>query len=252
MILRFAIASFLVLATTGTQAGDTAADVSWSGFYVGANLGGGSLNSDFESGFGVVDSSSLNADLESLGFHAGYGETFGSAYVGIEANISFFDHSRIRDAGLRGSGASVCSPFGGCMTITNARLEAFDSNLDLSGSLKARLAYPAGRFLPFLTAGIAVGDIETRYIWLEETVRRGGGEPAARSVEGEIVTVTGLDVGYVVGGGAQFALTPRFSVRAEYSFTDLGERSFALAGNRGEASFEMELHELKLGASFHF
>jgi len=91
----------------------------WSGFYAGAQVGFGQLETEFG-----VESADSDEDLTSYGVQAGYLYDLGKFVVGAEAAYAQLD------------------------------VDGFDDNADV---LRAGViaGYDAGRFLPYLTAGYA-------------------------------------------------------------------------------------------------
>jgi outer membrane immunogenic protein len=80
-----------------------------------------------------------------------------------------------------------------------------------------RFGYAFGRWLPYVTGGLAVGDLE----YAQEIAFPGGG-PTDR----EGASRTNTNPGWMVGGGLQYALSDHWSVRAQYQYIDLGSISF--------------------------
>lgn len=91
----------------------------WTGFYVGGQLGFGQLASD---AFGDND-----PDGALYGVHAGYNYDFGRFVLGAELDYDFAD---ISDSDT-------------------------DIDLDSVARLKLKAGYDVGRFLPYVTAGVA-------------------------------------------------------------------------------------------------
>jgi outer membrane immunogenic protein len=75
-----------------------------------------------------------------------------------------------------------------------------------------RIGYAWGRFLPYVTGGLAVGDID----WSQSV--RDLADPASHL--GDHASDT--NIGWMVGGGGQYAFTEHWSVRAQYQYVDLG------------------------------
>lgn len=94
----------------------------WSGFYIGGQVG-----------YGTLESEDLNAEGEGYltGLHAGYQRDFGRFVLGAELEHNWGD-LQIQDA------------------TTGADL---DASVDRVLNAKLRLGYDAGRFLPYVTGG---------------------------------------------------------------------------------------------------
>jgi outer membrane immunogenic protein len=80
-----------------------------------------------------------------------------------------------------------------------------------------RFGYAFGKWLPYVTGGLAVGDLE-----LGQQINFIG--DGSGSGEGGRKTTT--NVGWMVGGGLQYALNDHWSLRAQYQFIDLGNVDF--------------------------
>lgn len=76
--------------------------------------------------------------------------------------------------------------------------------LDWTGSVRGRVGYDAGMFLPYLTAGVAFGSAT-------ETL-------ADRSKQ---------HFGWTAGIGAEVAVSDNLSIDAQYRYTDLGDVDYA-------------------------
>jgi len=144
----------------------------WTGFYIGAN-GGGAWGRSF------WDSSNDHINLSGglVGGTAGYNWQFGKVVTGLEGDVDWAN-----------SWAGCPS---GCTTS--------DTWL---GTLRGRFGYAFDWVLPYVTGGLAVGDIRATT----------PGFPGASTT----------NAGWTVGGGLEFALPGNWSAKAEYLHTDLG------------------------------
>lgn len=75
-----------------------------------------------------------------------------------------------------------------------------------------RIGYAWGRFLPYVTGGLAGGDLD----WSQNL--RDLAYPTAHL--GDSTSET--NVGWMVGGGGQYAFTNNWSARVQYQYVDLG------------------------------
>jgi outer membrane immunogenic protein len=143
----------------------------WSGFYIGVNGGGAWGSSAWDS------TSSFNTTGGLVGGTLGYNYQIGHAVLGVEGDIDWAD--------IQGS---------------NTVAQTSDTWLS---TVRGRLGYAADRFMPFVTAGGAFGDIRAAAPGLS-----GGSETNA---------------GWTVGGGLEFAVAGNFTLKAEYLYVDLGK-----------------------------
>ena len=79
-----------------------------------------------------------------------------------------------------------------------------------------RVGYSIGRWLPYMTGGLAAGDLDYKQELAFPT--------GPTSHEGGDDSET--NVGWMVGGGLQYTLTDHWSLRAQYQFIDLGDIDF--------------------------
>jgi opacity protein-like surface antigen len=164
-----------------------AASGDWSGFYVGGQLGFGSLDLD-DNLAGTAPYEDGSYDGATYGLHAGYMFDFGRIVAGAEVD---FDGTQIAV-----DGADIASS------------EDLEVGSVVRGKL--RVGYDAGRFLPYLTAGVA----------------------QARLNSDDPIVDADLDDSYngrFVGIGAAYQLNDRFVVGAEvlrHSFEDTPVATF--------------------------
>jgi outer membrane immunogenic protein len=148
----------------------------WAGFYLGINGGGGWGRSQWDG----VDRFDVSGGL--LGATIGYNWQFGQAVIGVEGDIGW--------SGISGTTNTLC-PFG-CETRNHWLATA-----------RGRAGYAFGQILPYLTAGLAIGDINATT----------PGFPG-----GSITTA-----GWTVGAGLEVGIVPNVSVKAEYLYVDLSD-----------------------------
>jgi outer membrane immunogenic protein len=147
----------------------------WTGFYVGINGGGGWGSSQWD----AVNSFDVSGGL--IGGTVGYNWQFGQAVLGAEGDIDW--------SGIKGTSTVLCP--GGCET-RNKWL----------ATVRGRLGLSFDRFLPYVTGGLAFGDINATLPFLP------GGSIS--------------NAGWTVGAGVEVGLVSNVSLKAEYLYVDLG------------------------------
>ena len=179
---------------------------SWTGFYIGINGGGGWGRSQWDG----VDKFNISGGL--IGATIGYNWQINQFVLGAEGDIDW--------SGIGGSTTFACAP--GCTT----------RNHWLS-TVRGRLGYAFDRVLPYVTAGLAVGDIAA-------TVP---GFPAG--------SVT--SAGWTVGAGLEYGLVSNVSIKAEYLYVNLSDFNCGfncgLAAN-GNVTFNANI--FRAGLNVHF
>ena len=175
----------------------------WTGFYVGVNGGWGFGRSDFSAPF---DSGSFNTDGGLIGGTLGYNWQLGSLVLGVEGDA---DWSNIR-------GSSGCTGPTICSTRNN-----------WLGTVRGRVGYAMNRFMPYVTGGLAVGDIHN-------------------DIAG-VGTASETKAGWTVGGGLEYAFAGPWSAKIEYDYVDLG-RGASILGS--DAKFQTSI--VRAGLNYHF
>jgi outer membrane immunogenic protein len=103
-----------------------------------------------------------------------------------------------------------------------------------------RIGYAFCRWMPYVTGGLAVGDLE-----FEQNIKRHtGGVLDGGFNEGGHETDTNL--GWMVGGGMEYAITNHWKARLQYLYIDLGDVDFDHHSTEVDFSFdhsELELRE---------
>ena len=165
---------------------------SWTGFYIGANVGGGfaDLRSTFDSAGAILGGLSNNASGVVGGGQLGYNYQTGSYVFGAEFDFGGLD--------LQNTALIPFTDFG---TTINRGL-----NLDVTG----RLGYAAGPALFYAKGG---------YAWFHGTLGLTTPDPAAN------ITYRGLN-GWTVGGGIEYKINPTWSVKGEYQYFEFQTLDF--------------------------
>jgi outer membrane immunogenic protein len=171
----------------------------WDGPYVGI-FGG--------YGWGTYDESGFEIDLDGWLVGAALGANF-TLSEGIVAGI-------VGD--IAWSDIGFDEPFG-----------TFD--VEWVGSLRGRLGFDGGAFLPYLTAGLAVA-----------------GATAESSISG--LSDSNTHIGWTVGAGVEFAATEELSIDVLYRYSDYGTQTY----NVGFGDFDANIttHQVTAGLNWSF
>ena len=179
----------------------------WTGLYIGVNGGGGWGRSRWDAS-GI--SNNLSGGL--VGGTAGYNWQFGRTVLGIEGDLDW--------ARLQGTGNSALCP-AGCTT----------SDTWLS-TVRGRLGYSFDRVMPYVTGGLAMGDI--------------------RATTPGFAGASNTNAGWTIGGGVEVALPGNWSAKAEYLHVDLGQ--FSCGANCGLPGDNVSMHDniVRAGVNYRF
>jgi outer membrane immunogenic protein len=196
---------------------------SWTGFYMGANVGGSwgtsAMNAaqagDPVTGFGVVGcapvgglggcSFSQNNNLNGLtgGLQLGYNYQTGVWVYGIEADIDWRSRQQ-------GTTQTVFNGFGDN--------DSTENRLKWISTVRGRLGYaPADKWLAYVTAGVAFGSEQNRLTQTFCVV------PTVCDANARTVSDSVTKTGWAAGAGVQYALSSNWSVGFEYLYINLGK-----------------------------
>jgi len=205
---------------------------SWTGSYAGLNAGGGwggtidnVVTSNDCSGplncpaFIIPLNASVPArfDTRPRGFIGGgqFGRSWQTrAFVwGIETD---FQWTAIEgDATAVSSGRVGIPAPTGFVTVTSTASQ----KIDWLGTLRGRFGWlPVNSLLVYATGGLAYGQVRTDVSFF-------GQAPAGFAISNDgstSIAVSDTRAGWTVGGGAEWMFAPRWSVKAEYLYYDLG------------------------------
>jgi outer membrane immunogenic protein len=180
----------------------------WTGFYLGANIGGswGKQNTGLSSATtgATVVPGSVSPDGVIGGGQIGYNWQADHWVFGIEAD---FQGSGQRDPGAFTSAAAVtCGT--NCFLAPGDNLPYTDK-LDWFGTVRGRVGWAADRWLPYLTGGLAYGHGS---ISGSGTI---GAAPVSFSASQDYV-------GWTIGAGLEWAFADHWSAKVEYLYIDFG------------------------------
>jgi outer membrane immunogenic protein len=175
----------------------------WEGVYLGAFIGGAS--GDFDD---ATDGDVFDLD-DSIGL-SGW-------LVGVNAGANFY----ITDG--------IVGGIVGDIAWSDVSGELYDDdyayNIDWQGSLRAKLGFDAGAFMPYLTGGLAFANGTMDYFDDSES---------------------NTHIGWTVGAGVEIAATEDLSIDVLYRYSDLGEKDYF-----GD-DYKLTQHAVTVGLNWKF
>jgi outer membrane immunogenic protein len=251
---------------------------SWSGPYVGANLGYGwdkttasFAGDDFIGSFFVNPGflSGTNRTLGPLSFNsrgvvggvqAGYNWQVTPFWlVGFEAD---FQGASVKGDGLT---SNLIIPSAATLVVQEVTMHR---NIDWYGTVRGRLG---GLVTPSLliygTGGFAYGQVKEDIASVLKAPTLGGSTFTFGTCTGPVGPAGGAPcgagasspgpTGWAAGGGAEYALFRNVSIKAEYLYVKLGGDSFGVILKNGFGSYTastngVDLHTVRIGANWHF
>jgi outer membrane immunogenic protein len=203
---------------------------SWTGWYIGANIGGawgaGSSASATPGAFDETPLISIDTKGSGVfgGLQLGYNWQFAPAWVaGIEAEGGYIGIDKDR-------------------TVTGAVDQNFVSvKYEGYGTLAGRLGWTNGPLLAYGKGGLAVARIRNQAADIDGTAI----DPT------DFTSTTNTAWGYAVGGGLEWAFASNWTAKVEYLYMDFGsERSTNLDGDFFK--HENKLQTVKFGVNYKF
>jgi outer membrane immunogenic protein len=201
---------------------------SWTGFYLGANVGYAWGDTDISSnndGFDE-DEASIGYDTDGViaGGQLGYNWQRGRFVFGLEGEIGYLG----AEGDKRLPEADDGDNFG-------------ETEFGAYGVLAGRLGIASDRALFYVKGGWALASIDTKAGDLDEE-------------EIDPSKVTNLDEtlsGYAIGGGVEYALSQNWTVKGEYLYMNFGDEKSSNADG-DTFKHEIDLHTAKVGVNYKF
>jgi outer membrane immunogenic protein len=208
-LIGVAAAAPAAAADMAIKAQPPAAAYNWSGFYVGANGGGGwsdpgGVLTALTAGFAGLPSAAMptNYGLKSSGgfggLDAGYNLQSQFFLWGIEADI--------QDGNIRGQANSA---FPGAFPISSS-VNSVSSELSWFATVRGRVGLTFDRTLIYATGGLTIDHVK-------DSVINNFSSPV--NLFGKTSTTR---AGWTIGGGLEYAVTNTWSLKAEYLYMNLG------------------------------
>lgn len=185
---------------------------SWNGGYVGINAGYGFGRSSWTDNVTSVSTGTFNVNGATAGGTLGYNIDIRSVVFGIETDLNW--------SGMKGSTATNC--VANCTTANT-----------WIGTARGRVGYAFDRFLPYVTGGLAYGNLK---------ISNDLGSSASTS-----------RVGWTLGGGLEYAFLNNWSMKLEYLYADLGKATCdatCSGGNPFDVKFST--HLIRGGVNYRF
>lgn len=195
---------------------------SWTGIYIGGNLGYSLGRSDtnniFSDGIlGVVTPNSNSANLTGAigGIEAGFNWQPNVPWVlGLEADWQYSGEK----GGLSNSSSYTIPIIGTAGTVAMS----YDSKIQWLGTVRERIGYAWGPVLVYGTGGLAYGQVKID----GTTTDSGFSIPFGSYAVSAPISASRFNTGWTVGGGIEGAFASNLSWKVEYLYVDLGSLLF--------------------------
>lgn len=180
---------------------------SWTGLYAGIH-----------GGWGWGDTTASTSSAFNIGIDGGlFGGQIGYNYMlpnnivlGVEGDISW--------SGM--SGSVTAGP-----TVTQ--------DLDWVGTVRGRLGYAMGNWMPYVTGGFAFG-----------------GGTRTTNIGSQSASAT--HTGYALGAGVEWAFAPQWTAKVEYQYVNLGGSTYTFTFPPPSPSVDMTISTVRVGLNYKF
>jgi outer membrane immunogenic protein len=234
----------------------------WSGLYIGGNIGYGWGSRSVGLSENTTDPA-LAAALAALVAGGSYPASLSPSAQGVIGggqigyNWQFPSHwligveTDLQGAGISGSASQTLTPAGFDTTTTSVA-----KKIDWFGTARARVGYLASpQWLLYATGGLAYGETHLGFNTVAIDPLGCGipfGGPLCASGASSSVRA-----GWAAGAGVETMVTPNWSVKAEYLYVDLGNRSanisaysFPTVAFNVSSDFREQI--VRIGLNYHF
>ena len=194
---------------------------SWTGFYVGAHIGG------------VWGRSAQSVDVDTFGGISANNSQFSGVIGGLQAGYNYqvanFVFGIEGDYGWASAKSSV-------VTLGDTHNMALNS----LATVRGRVGVAFDRFLPYVTGGVAFANLQNEVV---DTV-----VPFGPLNRGSNAT------GWTIGGGGEYAFDPHWSVKAEYLYVQLPDQTASITGGgyTFQTTFKDSEQVARVGINYKF
>lgn len=196
---------------------------SWTGLYVGANVGYGWSRQEWVDPLDHSDDVSYSGRGFMGGGQLGYNLQSGPWVWGVEVDAS--------RTGIKGRGVPLAEP-----EPTTLKTEA-----DWIVTLTGRLGYSHDQWLYYVRGGAAWARLHQSLTELD--------------ISGATLSTDLRDTrtGWIIGGGVEYALRDNWSARLSYDYLDFGTKAVTLLPLANDpANVDVSMHQVKFSLNYRF
>jgi outer membrane immunogenic protein len=236
---------------------------SWTGFYIGGNIGANLSDYTFSRFDDVLDLQGIDNQLDSNTGTDFSPQTFffpnfsqaqsvdlgtndslmGGGQIGVNKQWGHFVIGLEGD--FQATGANNWETFTNHTVIPEVAFNNEQANIDFTATRKAatdwmasargRIGYASGPLLIYATGGVAFADVN---VWAIDTatvdfLAFSGplGEPAVGTTNRNVARADDIQVGWTAGGGIEWAPNDMFSIGIEGRHSDFGSNTYRFGSN---------------------
>jgi hemoglobin/transferrin/lactoferrin receptor protein len=189
-------------------------------------------------------STSQDPEAPSGGLFAGYNlHTNSPLVVGFDTSL---------ERGKRVQGADQYSwqvqnqPTDGTSAISRTLTAYASSQMEWEAKVRGRVGFAFDRFMPYIAGGLTVGHFNYGYAF----ALSGTATNQANQTLPNPSSLKDTYVGWTLGAGLEHAMTDNLLLRAEFNYSDLGNKTFDTSA--GVHRVDLTSHEWRLGVAYKF
>ncbi len=236
---------------------------SWTGFYIGGQVGNfsGKVDEyDSETKKKITDKDWTPKPSGFMGgIYVGSNVDLGNGLIlGVETDAVWADRedSKAHSAVIGAIGldafkdeliAAKATPATGKniagIVATDKRVDSTSIKEKWSGATRVRVGFAAvDRIMPYVAGGIAYTQLQ-----IVDSLKAEGAD-GAEIASAKVFDETKTMVGFTVGGGIDFAMTDNVLLRAEYRYSDFGKKAFVKDGDK----IAYKTNDFRVGVAYKF
>ncbi|WP_254493721.1 outer membrane protein [Bartonella sp. B1099] len=239
----------------------TAPAFSWTGFYLGGQIGNFSSkikasylkdeNAGQWSPVGKEDLPKLSGFIG--GIYAGSNIDIDNGFIiGIDTDLMWFNKKGTKDHNLPQEGQTEESASKSKVITVGSDDENHSAASDgvvhhtlkqkWAGATRVRFGFSFDRLMPYVAGGVAYTQLNNIIFNKSNTENKAG--DLANLVYDEKKTM----IGYTLGGGVDFAMTDNILLRAEYRYSDFGKKKFV----QDKVKMGYKTNDFRVGVAYKF
>ncbi|WP_273720104.1 MULTISPECIES: outer membrane protein [unclassified Bartonella] len=236
---------------------------SWTGFYLGAQIGGRSMKSDKDSGHFSKNNLKLSGMLG--GLYTGYNVDLGNGVIfGLDTDVTFVGKKDTIDSGkmvVGGGTAKSLQEINKILTeakiplkdgLTVAGMDEYTESITMkekwSGATRVRIGFATDRIMPYIAGGVAYTQMQGISAIEVKKDANAGNDANKVIASGTVHDETKTLVGYTLGAGVDFAMTDNVLLRAEYRYSDYGKKKYF----KDTAELQYRTNDFRVGVAYKF
>lgn len=241
----------------------TAPSFSWTGFYLGGQIG--NFSSKTRSSYLKDDNAMrwLPVNKEDLpkpsgfmgGIYAGSNIDISDGFIiGIDTDIMWINKKDTKDIGtpqenkvekatqssekaMRAKNSLDDVP-----PATSSGVVSHTLKQKLTGATRVRFGFYGDRFMPYVAGGVAYTQLRSTFS------KRSNVENKAVGLLDWLHDEKKTMIGYTLGGGVDFAMTDNVVMRAEYRYSDFGKKKFV----HDKVEMRYKTNDFRVGVAYKF